>query len=69
MKKADVVNFLVDNSIKSPNRIIRYNELSLKAGPSNSEKLIGMLTELIAEGTIIETENGGLRAREQVHAQ
>ena len=64
MKKSELLNFIADNNIKSPNKIIRYNELSLKVGPSNAEKLVAMLTELIAEGAIVETENGGLKAKE-----
>ncbi len=63
MKKADVVNYIANSTIKSPNRIIRYGELSLQVGPSNSEKLVVMLTELIAEGVVIETDNGGLKVR------
>lgn len=64
MKKSELLNFIVDNSTKSPNKIIRYNELSLKVGPSNAEKLVAMLTELLAEGAIVETENGGLKAKD-----
>lgn len=64
MKKTDVLNYIIDRTIKSPDKVIRYGELSLKAGPSNSEKLIIMLTELISEGAIVETENGGLKVKE-----
>jgi len=63
MKKADVVNYIADSTMKSPNRVVRYGELSLQVGPSNSEKLVAMLTELIAEGVVIETDNGGLKVR------
>jgi len=63
MKKADVVNYIADSTMKSPNKVIRYGELSLQVGPSNSEKLVAMLTELIADGVLIETDNGGLKVR------
>ena len=64
MKKADVVNYLIDHKTKSPGKIIRYSELSLKVGPSNSERLIIMLKELISEGIVIETDNGGLKVKD-----